>query len=672
MYTFKGLNLRQSEINRPPEFASDCENVQLNSKRELIKRFGYDESLDPSFSIKRIIPYDNESRLLVMSSEATDKLYRFESGSAKEVNYAGDGAGWTDIDFAEYNKVLYITDIAGAHELFKYDGYMLYRAGIPKMSATYTPAAGPNKYYRLAYYFVDGQGNVHFGDYQQFGPVASGGTFTVDTFNATQFWARYGTCSGVPQTINSGNLTLNVTAHNYVAGDFIRYEDVATQTVTQLEVDSVTATTIVFTSASVGAGSFSYSAGQLVEERLKVAVFISDDPTYNYFADGLTGGSVGHAIDNAVGTDTITPAAASGTPMEDIYDTTLIKGLPPKCKYVTIYGETMVLGNRFRAATSTNDVSDYAEDQIFWSDTGVGSTVETFAPFDVQKVGKTSEGNISGLYASENELIIFKDKQVYYASGILIGRAFRLSSAQSAGVGCTYHRSIVEVQDGCLFMSQRGVYFAGGGIRPVEMTDLIEPLFTEDTMGLNLNLVYAVRDTINEKVYFFIPATSDNDDLLLEWDYYHKEWFKHKNFHADAGIIYVNDTIYHASEDKLYVQSSTYTDDGLPISAFYKTHYHHMGFPGLLKKFVRAVIYSISETLSWNCLVQTNKNWKTTIDTDEQIQFTPALDVDEKPLNMSNCRSLALIIKNTSNQGMLVNGYEIEYEMNQELVKGDS
>lgn len=665
--TFRGLNLRDSDINRSPEYASDCENILLDSRRQLIKRYGFDFVATPGYSLLDLMGYKNFSELIAISPTGPRKL---SSGSFLNINLGGSlpTNGWSGVDYDEYNNVLYFTDLAGKTDLFKYDGYMAYRAGIPQVSATTGAGAGA-KYYRLAYYFIDGQGNIHWGDYKQFGPIAAGATFTVDTFNGTEYYAK-GAISSSVQTIDSGNLTASVSSgHNFVPGDFIRALDssLSVNEFKMLEVDSVNATSITFTAASVGSGSFVYGSGEPIERRLHCAIFISDNATYGYYQDLTVDYLISH-----VATKNITSTGASSTPMEDIYDTTAIKGLPPRSKYIKIYGYTMVLGNRINQQQTSTDLTDYSASQIGWSDTGVGSTVETFPPFNRQQIGKSSEGDISGLFSSENELIVFKDSQVYYIHGILIGRAFRLTSALTGGIGCKSHRSIVEVDGGCLFQSSRGIYFAGGGKKPIEISDLIEPIFTEDTSGLDLTSCRAVRDTAGEKVLFFIPATSSADNLVIVYDYYHREWFKFKNYDCSGGFLIVNNTTYHSNGTSLFSSSSSYNDNGSAILAFYKTGWFHFGFPSLVKKVTRAVIFSIG-AIAWMCRIKSQKNYLDIDDTNITHEFKTIDVLEDKPLNPSNCYSLRLVFEGELiNQGMLINGYEIEYEPNQKMTKGDS
>lgn len=672
-FTFKGLNLRDSVINIAPEYASDVENVLLNSKRELIKRHGYDSVFTPSgYTITDCMEYANGTKLIIVASDGN--LYRLDGSVFTIIRFGGDApsTAWDIVDYDEYNNVLYFTDVNGNNDLYKYDGYMVYRAGIPKMSATTATPAGLF-YYRLVYVFTDLQGNKHWGDYQQFDLKASSITFTVDTFNGTEFYKKGGVLNGGPsQTINSGNLTIiNITSgHNYGVGDFIRTIDTSS-VFRVLEIASATPTTITLTSDSVGSNSFSYGPTDHIEERTLVGLFSSLNKTYGYTEDLLMGNPALMVLNGSAATSSISNFTPSFEPMQDVYDTTELKGLPPKSKYFKIFGETSVLGAKINTQSSSNDFTDYSESQIAWSDLTRGSSVETFTPFAIQNIGRTSEGAIKGLFSNETTLTIMKESQIYNISGILTDRAFRLTSSLSAGIGCLSHKSIVEVDGGCLFQSVRGIYFIGRSAKVVEISDLIEPLFTEDTTGLDLTKTVAVRDTIKERVLFFIPATLPADSIVLVFDYYHKEWFKFKNYDASNGLIVVDDVIHHSDGTKLYKANSLYTDDGDTVTAFYKTSYHHLGLPGIQKKFVKAILFSIGE-LNWTCGLTTQKNWKNVDDTDVEIAFTPELDVEDKSINMSNCRSMALTIKSSEARAILINGYEIEYEINQRLVKGDS
>ena len=443
-YNIRGLNKRQSDINRNPEYASDLQNVELSSRRELIKRYGYDEEL--SFAgVIDVIESVSADKLLFVK---LDGLYEDIAGVLTLIPFAGDGTTFTGlVDYDEYDDVVYLTDTTLNNYPYKYDGERVYRAGLPKPvvnTVTNGASGGAHSlYYRVYFAYRDGAGNYIFGDYFQTGLVttANAPIFNIVTLLGTEFNHDTGTGTLIPVGL-------------------------------------------------MVAGSPSKTFGYTFFE-------VSDNPFI-------------HLIDHSGATYAVDTAAqgsawgATKTPMEDVYDPTIIKGLPPLAKYVSVYGSTMVMGNIKNDGTLTGDTPN----TTMWSDTGVGSTVETFAPFDKQVVGKTSEGDITGLFASVNELVILKSKQVYYINGILVGRGFRLRSSLSAGIGCTSHKSIIETESGCLFQATRGIYFAGGGAGRSELSDLIEPLFTEDATGLDLTKCRATRDTKKEQLLFLKEGKS--------------------------------------------------------------------------------------------------------------------------------------------------------------------
>lgn len=609
-FRFKGLNKRDSVLIRNPEYADDCRNVLLNSKRELIKRYGYDLDISTS-GILDVIEYKSGNKLIFIKS---DGIYEDISGTLTKVAYGGDSIVYSGlVDYDEYSDVLYISDNSETNNLFKYDGTNFYRAGLPAPDVTAVNGAGglgTSYYFRVFYAFVDHKFNVIFGDYHQTTTAVDSASIDINTLIGEEYYTLNGGAIISPfiMVARSENLT-----YGY---EFVEYG---------------------------------------------VSVYgLEVNPT--------------KTIDHTSATSNIPVNAPTSVnvPLEDYYDSTILRGLPPKAKYFKIYGATAVMANKALTGTIREPNS---RSSIYWSDTAVGASVENFPPFNRQEVGKSSEGDINGLFASDNELIILKQFQLYYIHGILIDRAFRLTSAVSGGIGCESFKSIIEVDGGCLFQASRGIYFAGGGSKPAEISDLIEPLFTEDTTGLDFSKTRATRDTRRERVLFFIPATNNSDDLVFVFDYYHKEWFLFGNYNADNGFIFYSNKLYHSDGSSVFEESTSYNDNGVAIDAYYQSTFHHFGIPGLVKKFVRAIIYSIGNS-GWTCNLRTKRDWKSSheaTDTNTDINFTPSLIIEDKVINKVKAKSMSFVIRNSlMNEGMLVNGYEIEYQNNQVTVKGDS
>jgi hypothetical protein len=168
--TLKGLNLRDSDINRPPDFARDCRNVEKNSKGEVVLRWGY-EKINSESDIIDLFEYvgaqNDPDRGSLLALKANG-LKRLESGAFVDLpTPVATIPTWTSqTKPVEYNKVLYWNDPALNVDLWKWDGYAQYRAGIPKPQVTVTNGGGSVFFWRILYTFSDPQGNITWSDYQ--------------------------------------------------------------------------------------------------------------------------------------------------------------------------------------------------------------------------------------------------------------------------------------------------------------------------------------------------------------------------------------------------------------------------------------------------------------------------------------------------------------------------
>ena len=668
-YELRGLNLKKSEITKPTGYATDVQNVELDSKRQIIKRFGFDSVVDVTgIGVIDSNEYVKGSELLMLSPSSLRKLSS-DGLSIETINSGGATpiVGWSEqVNFDEYNGVVYWSDPSGNNYPWKYDGKMTYRAGVPEPTVTNTPSAG-FKYYRIYLKVYDSQGNITSGDYVQVGPYVDNATFTFSQ-PSDGFYSKYGSVNGL-QTVRSIYLTMNVlSGHNYVAGDWVLGRKLPNGDLTSILIDSVTATTITFNTASIGSDEFIFNDAGPVCYRTEIVFAKSDNASYGYEIFHKSNEMNRVLAPSVFATVTLSPTI----PLEDEYDTTVLKGLPPKCKYLAVYNNTMVMANRSDLSVFIEEAETKEPNTYFWSDTGVGSTVETFPPFNKEVLGKTSEGEISGIFAATDNMVMMKERQIYYINGILIGRNFRSRSALTNGVGCVSHKSIQEIEGGCIFMSARGVYQATYGQKPVEFSDLIEPLFTEDTTGLDLTKANTVNDSKNEKLLMFIPATLESDDITLVYDYYYREWFKHKNILSRNGMTFFGSDMYHIDSTDLYKRSLSYNDNGSAITAFWKSIWEDLGEPTIVKKFIRFIAISLS-SLSWVLNVKTQRDWKDVDHTDQDISFNSTIYTDDSVVDMSQNKSMRFEIGNdVINEGMLVTGYEFEYEYTQTRPKGES
>ena len=666
IHRLRGMDLRSSDINRPPEYASDVINMEPDSNGEWTNRRGFEKKFNfPNtvdvFDRKR----GGESVILTPTS-----LRKFDGATVTNINLGGSLplSGWsTKASWAEYNGVLYWTDPTGNTDLFKYDGYMSYRAGIPKVTVN-SISGGAGTFYRVAFYFVDMQGQYHWGDYTQI-EAAVASFINIDTTRGTEFYNKHSKVDG-NQNVDAANLDVTVFSHNFVAGDYIRAESNAGKFI-PLEITAVTATEITFEASDVGTDTFSFLNANQIEQIFFTKVWASPSETYGFTFLMNT------PLDNTVTSINLPnfPAfVATNEPMEDIYDTIKLKGLPPRFKYITIHNNVMVGSNQsvLNNVSTIDNVTPRDEDTFYWSDLGLASTVETFAPDDKSTLGKTDEGPLSGIFSNSDSLIIFKEKQVYYINGILTGRLFRIRTASTNKIGCVSHRSIQEFDGGCVFMSSRGLYFARNGASPVEISDIVENYFTNDSLGLDFSSSISALSEKDEKFYVYTPSTvSEDNDSVICYDYKYQDWFKYDSIPARGGFHMIGDDIFYAkSNGDMLQRFDDRNDDAVKITSAWSSAWWNMGDPSVKKKYTNFALMS-TKGFAWSASVKVQCNWVDNDETSSTLSMSASTPVQTMPLPMLKAYATRFIIEHsTINKTSLISGYEFEFEAAQSSPKG--
>jgi hypothetical protein len=326
---------------------------------------------------------------------------------------------------------------------------------------------------------------------------------------------------------------------------------------------------------------------------------------------------------------------------------------------------------------STDDFQDQHE--IYWSDLANGCSVETFAPYNREIVGKSNEGEITGVFGGTTRLTILKQSQVYYLEGTLISGGYKIYSSLSNGIGCIAHRSIVEFDGGCLFLSSKGIYYCNG-TKPKEMTYSIEPLLTSTTLGWDKTRCLAVNFVENERMVFYIPnLTTPANDRLIVLDYTDedtKEWYVWSGWDCRAGLVYERTSsgsnLYFSNATTVKKTNATNNDDLVAINAKYRTSFWTLGSPALKKKFNKLSVLSL-ENLSWACGVKVYVEYSNTAhQTLTPKNFSSGVNVLDFPLPSANVKAVSFeISNNTAGQPMSITGLELEYNRGQQRVTGD-
>lgn len=700
----RGLNLRQSVIKRPADTAQDIRNLEYTSKGELDLRWGY-EQVGSNSGILDLFEYvgspddPNRGSLLALKSDGLYKLNGTTLEALPIGNRSASQPTWTaKTKPKEYNKVLYWNDPDGEVNLWKFDGYATYRAGVPKPNFTQLSTTGTAYYFRFILAFHDAQGNITHGDWQQFGSNEDTITVTFDDIEQSYFNGFYQKwANGVIQAVDSGNLTVTVTGHNYVAGDYVLLGDYSGGNQKPIKIDSVTATTITFNSSDVGSDSFSvFQPGsvfqltphKVLEGRWEILCFRSTlpDAGYERVRPAVPGNE--WALNFVTGSKNYNwgaPLFSPVIPLSSVYDDSLIRVLPPKGRYLALYNEQLFIGGLEKnqesfgyASLLGNDTR--LEDSIVWSDIPTlsnGSSVETFLVNNIRSIGESSDGAIKGIEGNDDNFVVHKERQSFFVNGDFITNTLRVRRAMAEKNGVPSHRSIISIDGGHIYTTDRGIYLVAGGARPVEMSDMIEPFFTEDALSIgtmDFANCKAINDFRREKVYFYIPVDGGNG-VVLVYDYYYKEWLLHDNIPGDSGFQDVgieSSEVYFANSTNLYKRLlNTKTDAGSGITAYYWTNWFNLGAPTIVKKFQNMILMSI--TRAWTATVKAYLNWdSSTIDTQNTVAFTSSQKVMDTQVCEQEVYSASYRISNESDNGdMLLTGFEVQAELTQQQPKGD-
>ena len=668
-HNLRGLNLRQTAIVRSPEYASDVQNVEYDSRKQIVKRFGYDLDAVIGSPPLDLFEYKKGNELLGFFS---DGMKRWNGTSFEDIPFSGDQPTWTVApSVAEYNGVVYWSDPSQDNFMFKYDGFTQYRAGVPKPDVTVAGAAGFT-YYRVYIRHLDLQGNVTSGDYVQFDSLGANPEFDLKQMG-DGFYEKYAQVNGA-QTLSAGNPTINVQlGHNYSVGDWLIMFKPAQAGSFKIQVSATGPTSVTFDVSNIGSDTSDLIDAGPLEFRSEFVIFSSANETFGY--EKVQAIDVYGLNINATPSLIIPFGTSPEVVMEDVYDTTILKGLPPKFKYIDIYNNIMVgaslpeIEPELSTLLSVSQVEE--ESSVAWSDLGVGSTIETFPPFNVEQVGKSNEGSLTGIFAASDNVVLLKEKQVYYLNGNLTLRSFRIRSALTNGIGCVSHRSIQEIEGGCIFMSSRGLYHAMYGQKPTELSDIIEPIFREFGFNFDLSNSKTVNDIENEKLLIFIPALTGSTAVLV-YDYLFKEWFIHMNIEATSGLVFFGSVLYHSDGINLYKRSLAYNDNNVAISAYYKTGWEDFQAPTVTKKFDKFVMISLG-ILNWTVGIRTQVDWDPSVNiTDETFSIDADTRVESQSLNMTQKKSMRFeVYNNVKNEGMTITGMEYEAMATQERPKGD-
>jgi hypothetical protein len=680
---FGGLNIKQNDLARDPRDARDCLNVITDSRGNLTRVNGFaDTGFVPDTAISRVWKWYNffkaTDELIVRDSTGTN-LKAFDMTTTTQIPFVGAGLSGPgqNGDIVLVNNVAYLDGMK-----YKYDGLMIHPLNLEPDTITVTGTGGVSHYYRSILASVDMQWNWTFGEYFQGLYSTSSTANVVQNVTNSEISGYSMTVNGL-QNITAVGPTFTVVANNRqgtVDGKWVLFGFSSATQLKRYYVVSSTTTSITLSSdyyynvdgtwlqgdATVTSQSFPNNTvfGTHVKILYTSLLSTAGFTLCDYFVVGL----------NATSTNAVNVAGVAIQPWipitdiyEDFMDDEIIKlslfQQIPNSLGATIYNGTAVVVDK-----------DYC---YFSTSYTLGGSIEQFGANDFFIPGTSEFGLIVGVFATEEFIVVYRERESYYISGNLVTGNFRVQPIGAVNVGLASQNGIVRFGNSGMFVANRGIYSVtnGGGFN--EVSDKIEPFFNDDYYGLEpvLSVSQACVDTKRERVLFSIRGVTADKDRVLAFDFYRKAWFPFKLGDGSSSVSGLNlfqDKMMYSDAFKIYLEdSSLNTFDGGTIDGYYYSAWQDLGEPALQKKFLQVRAYSLDNTTLPTIKIKSYQNWdKTTVITDQDEEFTPFRYVTRR-LNTNRCYSMSIGVEIADdNSNMILSGVEYDYELVQEVMKG--
>jgi hypothetical protein len=170
-----------------------------------------------------------------------------------------------------------------------------------------------------------------------------------------------------------------------------------------------------------------------------------------------------------------------------------------------------------------------------------------------------STGPMTALAAMDDKLIIFKHDAIYYINGIGPDNTGANSGYSdpvfiSSAVGCSNPSSIVLMQNGLMFQSDKGIWLLGRDLSTNYIGAPVENFNSQTVVGAQS-----------------IPATNQvrfvlNNNVTLMYDYFFNQWGTFSNIFAISSTLYQNEQTYLSKFGSVYQETpNTYIDGSQPV-----------------------------------------------------------------------------------------------------------
>lgn len=695
-----GIDLKSNDLVRDPMMSSYLRNTIKTETGDISGRNGYEDQETSAFELEESVYHKSTNSDIFIRSDGS--LYKIYNGARMACSIA---SLFPNVGLALKNRIItdeylsnmYLTTNDGKSRVVKFDGSDAYLAGMPApmlkaandaTTKSDVSSSGDGYYYRFFYGHKDINGNLTYGPYRELTSSSATATVTTSTFKTNNYYGDFFnkylivpalTIVTVDGSVPGTSNRIPYSSTNYAVGDkflvddellflyglVITGSDIRERQFKAITITAKSGTHLTLDIAEFTNFSFSISTTPAlnIDSRCRLYVFISNNQSFGYIPYVPTSDVLAFVIDNSQDSLVANGGANSLIFLEDIYNEAEQKLPPPKCKYLTAYGDQLIYGNIIGVWDQENKFTQYNNDDlIIPSDFGIGDNGENHSAH-IQRIGESYDGSVNGLKRCNDLLVTVKDNAIYALDGIIEPGGYTLRKIPTDYIGCLNHNSIVQVKGGIFFQGNDGMYFTNGSSCN-KVSEDIDPFFNDINSLLT-------KCTVSRKFKSFLfYMTNGTTHFCLVFMYEFKEWFIWDSLNMSKGIYEKNNgDVVFANANVLYRFNQSYSDDGVAISHIQASNWEDLRNPSINKKFKFLRLFNLN-SVPTSYKIRVQKDW---VDTDlEDVDVViPARGSVQKGFDQRNCKSIRFIFQNTVvNENMLITGYELEYEATQKLDKG--
>ena len=634
----------------------------------------------------------------------------------------GTGEAFDRTSYSSLNDVLFAA--RGSSEVVKYDGFRVYRSGVPELTQSVLAIANGGSgsaftanttySYLFRYVRIDARGNRIEGPLSEVVSHTVGGTaqdslnITYPVWNDSSSDTRASYFSSATTSGNVLNINGTYNALQWQVGGEVYFWDEISAAWVVRNITAVSSSPWQITVDGDAVTTVATGNKATISNNIRLEVYRTKGNANSpfYLVDEPANASVGSTVSTTYTDDT-----AEASLSVNLIEPDVTRGRPPAGSYLCSHqGLLFVTGN----STTPNRVyfNDVTGSEYFDPDLGFLDL-----PF-------TTTGVITGIVSDGQNLIVFKPRERAIVRGDFITNSFFVEVV-SDGVGCSSHHSICRGVLGIYFMSLQGpqrlinseLDFGFNN----KMSQFFRSSIADSDVGYSLvadsanyvidssqvdklvvDLATSFYDERRSHVYMFAPALTSRDGFAVttvsgpnenSWFYVYDEkqdaWTEYipsaSQYPISGGVVsgsdlYISTTlvteavsdeyIYTLALFKEHVRDDSYVaaDDYAAIEFCYESAWDSLDNPSVYKKWLRLRTWSMRllNRIASSLAITVTKNFSDS-DTLSSFthDFTGATTLEDRS-KISSQKATAIKVKfynNTLHEAPRITGYEMEVSM---------